>query len=108
MRTYLNILGKEIQGDFISLNSIVLPNDRAITLIEINNLIEYIHSGGTISPIKIDNNNLVIDGVLRVLAYQYMGKTTIPFEVTHCPDIITIGRISIHPMTNIERHKNVA
>lgn len=108
MRTYLNILGKEIQGDSISLNSIVLPNDREITIIEIYNLIEYIHNGGTISPIKIDNNNLVIDGVLRVLAYQYMGRTTIPFELTHCPDIITIGRISIHPLTNNESYKKVA
>ena len=72
----------------ISIDSIIITDRTRKELGEINSLAESIALFGLLQPIVINENNKLIDGQRRIMAYKLLGKTEIPCYIVSLEQII--------------------
>jgi hypothetical protein len=76
------------------LETLVLPNE-TYTLDKVYEMVLSIQKNGLQNPIEINENNEIVDGVLRFLAYTFLDKTSIPTIKDINTNPIIVGHIII-------------
>jgi hypothetical protein len=88
-----------LRGVDTPLETLVLPNE-TYTFDEVHEMVLSIRKEGLQHPIEINENNEIVDGVLRFLAYTFLGKNTIPTIKDNDTTPIVVGRIMITSFNN--------
>jgi hypothetical protein len=83
-----------LRGLSTPLEALVLPNE-SYTLDKVYEMVLSIEKNGLQNPIEINENNEIVDGVLRFLAYAFLGETTIPTIKDINTNPIVVGRVTI-------------
>jgi hypothetical protein len=81
------------------LETLVLPNE-TYTLDKVYEMVLSIQKEGLQNPIEINENNEIVDGVLRFLAYSFLGENSIPTINDIKTNPIIVGRILITSFNN--------
>lgn len=74
--------------DSVPLDSIIITNRTRKDVGDLNSLAESISSVGLLQPIVINENNELVDGQRRILAYVQLGMKEIPFYLVSLKQIV--------------------
>jgi len=99
METKLKTAFEFSRGEQLPLETLVLPNE-TYTIDKVYEMVLSIQKDGLQNPIEINENNEIVDGVLRFLAYSFLGENTIPTINDVKTNPIIVGRIVITSFNN--------
>jgi ParB-like chromosome segregation protein Spo0J len=105
METALKTTFEISRGVKVPLENLIFPKD-LYTLREVMTLVSSIEETGLENPIEINENNEIMDGVLRALAFMMMGKNEIPVVCGTKSSPIITGKITIKSYNIIGYYPN--